>query len=694
MKSQPNSRRRFKWLVNLTMTNLFKLPTPADFPSSIDLVCVFSDCSRIVMTSGNRVFLQIIDQREFEWIVNGNPTACVWLSEDVACLGFDTGDILCVKVDGCIVFECLYLDAAVQALRVSRKGIGGQEDISLWILFDGGLLFSVPFTHIFGVDKEVTSITKFKLVDYPEVNDFLVLPFTQTFSTYENEVVGTHSVIISGYQPTLSVYNICPETTDQEFGKLTGYVKSKVGGMLSKTFFSFFNSGVTETQATSNEQPAGYIPLRPVINFEDEKRRILRLSIDPSGKFVAGADGLARVLLFDRRTARVIRLWKGVRDATMAWIECALKNDSIASTSHTKIVLCLAIYAPKIGILQIYKMAHGPCLRTIPVGLSCKVCTVFGSSCRPNALADSASSALGYEHECMDGNRDYANHEFAKCGLIRFSSTSIDIKLVDPYEISTSDVEEADLNREFQLPMEKLEIRDIKHEAVNVPEHEKLLSAKRILDDCGKKKRVSVDDEATLKSVISMITSFEALDEVLYLVSFYECTTNWIGGENLGLGVASIKRDSEEARFSVGFHKLLLQRCQEVLHEVERVEKNVESQNSRFYSDKVRRSDLLKREIYLRSLLIPAYEGLCELSTGSTYNSSFTEEDSRLMSLDSLPTDVQSIMKINSGRAEAVSWMIRCVRKKFAAEQCFSNFVSIAGFSYLSFSILFSCRFR
>jgi hypothetical protein len=41
------------------------------------------------------------------------------------------------------------------------------------------------------------------------------------------------------------------------------------------------------------------------------------------------------------------------------------------------VTLCLAIYGPQIGLLSLYAMKHGGCLRTIPVGPQAQIMTIF-----------------------------------------------------------------------------------------------------------------------------------------------------------------------------------------------------------------------------------------------------------------------------------------------------------------------------
>ncbi|KAG2484394.1 hypothetical protein HYH03_016809 [Edaphochlamys debaryana] len=55
--------------------------------------------------------------------------------------------------------------------------------------------------------------------------------------------------------------------------------------------------------------------------FRDDGRTVLGLAPAPHGSLVAGVDGLGRVLLVEAGQLLVSRMWKGYRDAQVAWLE-------------------------------------------------------------------------------------------------------------------------------------------------------------------------------------------------------------------------------------------------------------------------------------------------------------------------------------------------------------------------------------
>lgn len=307
----------------------------------------------------------------------------------------------------------------------------------------------------------------------------------------------TKRLIIIGGQPTMSVFLIDFWTIlTQERKRIKQEASSTLSSSsLTKSFFSIVQSftgssgssgggnssngnGATDDDAQSDaanvvQTLVAKKRARELATFavliSDEKRRMIRLSLDPLGVLCACADGLGRVTLFDlvhvhhghhhakpfitspqmatgssistKKTRQnsngqaddaaamsaavaaggtnqqqllAIRLWKGVRDAHFGWIiesdtataELLRARASSMSTtnshsqkhssasyfhSHAALsahddgsnptsgsgnsppMLRLAIFAPQLGLVSVYQMRNGPCVRVIPVGFNVKM---------------------------------------------------------------------------------------------------------------------------------------------------------------------------------------------------------------------------------------------------------------------------------------------------------------------------------
>jgi len=296
----------------------------------------------------------------------------------------------------------------------------------LWILYESGYLISIPMQQL--LQGQLDGLVKFKLVEDSPVHDFVFLPFLYSSSIFEvPDKRISHTVLISGMNAALSVYNIGGPPQFQNIGKLAGYVKERVSTVISKTITSFFFSSSAKAESITD---ADHTTLTSSLDFEDSKRRILRLSMEPTcGKLVAAADSLGRVTLYDTRLNTIIRIWKGVRDARLAWTQVNqskhdYKNDDeflerLGKTNSDLLPysnsIALAIYAPQVGLVSLYAMRHGPCLRCIPVGLQCHIFTAFETA---------ASGQI-----------------FPRCYLLKGESTNLVCSVIDPLERDDTDID-------------------------------------------------------------------------------------------------------------------------------------------------------------------------------------------------------------------------------------------------------------
>jgi hypothetical protein len=93
--------------------------------------------------------------------------------------------------------------------------------------------------------------------------------------------------------------------------------------------------------------------------FDDSRRQALNVSIAPTCTLCAVADNKGRVLLVDLRSGRVVRLFKGVRDAQCAWLRLDDGEDS----------LYLAILAPQRKQIRVWRCRFGGCAAAFTVEL-------------------------------------------------------------------------------------------------------------------------------------------------------------------------------------------------------------------------------------------------------------------------------------------------------------------------------------
>jgi hypothetical protein len=247
----------------------------------------------------------------------------------------------------------------------------------------------------------------FQLSDIQVAHDMVIFPYFDTAeSIWEHweeveEQQQRVKIFVSGFQSASALYALdLPQVLKQARLK-QNKDSSNNSSSLSKTFFSMVSAAITTKGSNSGSsktvkdertwnRSVRCSVLTASSSFIDTKRRILRISIDPYSTLIAGADTLGRVTLYDLQGECAIRIWKGVRDAYLGW--CIDDDSELTPSSSTaslptllnnkdtkisSLSLNLIIFAPLLGLVSVYKMKHGPCIRVIPVGLSCRLIPLF-----------------------------------------------------------------------------------------------------------------------------------------------------------------------------------------------------------------------------------------------------------------------------------------------------------------------------
>lgn len=150
------------------------------------------------------------------------------------------------------------------------------------------------------------------------------------------------SLVTIGEEPFVGLYH----ASDSSNGSLIDTVASAVMNK-AMTFIPFASSG---------PPPPTNINVAERLGIYDQPRGALSGALSPDRKFIAIADSLARVMIIDIEAMLVLRIWKGYRNAQCAWL--SVSED--ASNHQSKRSLCLVIYAPKRGLLEVWKVVNGP----------------------------------------------------------------------------------------------------------------------------------------------------------------------------------------------------------------------------------------------------------------------------------------------------------------------------------------------
>lgn len=173
--------------------------------------------------------------------------------------------------------------------------------------------------------------------------------------------------------------------------------RSLVGAILSKVVPATFSTISSlskmiwrseQSPKKSEPKPQSFARASPLTCLKDHPRKGERLTLSPSGSLAAITDSLGRILLLDTQALVVVRLWKGYRDASCVFMEMLVNKDAATSSAYYAPVksdycLCLAIHAPRKGIIEVWQMRTGPRLLTIQCAKGSKMLQPtyrFGSS--------------------------------------------------------------------------------------------------------------------------------------------------------------------------------------------------------------------------------------------------------------------------------------------------------------------------
>ncbi|KAE8706103.1 hypothetical protein F3Y22_tig00110403pilonHSYRG00013 [Hibiscus syriacus] len=163
---------------------------------------------------------------------------------------------------------------------------------------------------------------------------------------------------------------------------LVGTILSKVMPATFSTIASF-SKMVWRSEPTPNRKPEeklqSFAQASPLTCLKDYPRKGEKLTLSPSRTLAAITDSLGRILLLDTQALVVVRLWKGYRDANCFFMEMLVnRDDKPPNSSHhapgkSDYCLCLAIHAPRKGIIEVWQMRTGPRLLALPCAKGCRL---------------------------------------------------------------------------------------------------------------------------------------------------------------------------------------------------------------------------------------------------------------------------------------------------------------------------------
>ncbi|KAL9236469.1 hypothetical protein vseg_011137 [Gypsophila vaccaria] len=333
-------------------------------------------------------------------------SAVEWLVFDhvrVLAVGTSSGYLLIFSIDGHLIHKQIIYPARILKLRVRGTKNDMSHDLSneeVCVVMDGVVArfegsdlqnmlqrwfqetqtwdqkqkkgevdeFDNPFER---VPYQVWSVNKYGACADAAITGVMPPPLMELESSHHY-----YRAVTIGNGAVISAYRL----SENKSRSFVGAVLSKVVPATFSTIASLSKLIWRSDQSSPNKpepKPQSFARASPLTSLKDPPRRGEKLTLSPSGTLAAITDSLGRILLLDTQALVVVRLWKGYRDANCLFMEMLVNKDS-ASTSHREheksdYCLCLAIHAPKKGIIEIWQMRTGPRIRAIQCAKGSKI---------------------------------------------------------------------------------------------------------------------------------------------------------------------------------------------------------------------------------------------------------------------------------------------------------------------------------
>ncbi|KAF5208214.1 Rab3 gtpase-activating protein non-catalytic subunit [Thalictrum thalictroides] len=197
-----------------------------------------------------------------------------------------------------------------------------------------------------------------------------------------------YCAVTIGEDAVLSAYRLSENRNRSIVGAILSKVVPAAFSTISSVSRMIWRSEKPSTKK-AEEKPQPFAKASSLTCLKDDPRKGEKLTLSPGGTLAAITDSLGRILLLDTRALVVVRIWKGYRNARCLFMEMLVGRDTVASSSSYRELsksdycLCLAIHAPRKGIVEVWQMRIGPRLLAIQCAKGSKIMQPtprFGSS--------------------------------------------------------------------------------------------------------------------------------------------------------------------------------------------------------------------------------------------------------------------------------------------------------------------------
>ncbi|XP_057539921.1 uncharacterized protein LOC130817951 [Amaranthus tricolor] len=335
-------------------------------------------------------------------------TAIEWLVFDdirVLAIGTSSGYFLIYSLDGGLIHKQIIYPARILKLRVRGTKKDNAHDISneevcvvmdgVIARFDGSDLqnmlqrwFQETQTDFWDLKRkrrelddfedsfekvpyQVWSVNKYGACADAAITGIMPPPLMELESSHRY-----YRAVTIGSDAVISAYRL----SEDKNRSLVGAILSKVVPATFSTIASFSKLLWRSDKSLPKKiepKPQPFARAASLTCLKDPPRKGEKLTLSPSGTLAAITDSLGRILLLDTQALVVVRLWKGYRDANCLFMEMLVNKDSVSTSYHehrkSDYSLCLAIHAPRKGIIEVWQMRTGPRILTIQCAKGSKI---------------------------------------------------------------------------------------------------------------------------------------------------------------------------------------------------------------------------------------------------------------------------------------------------------------------------------
>ncbi|RCN45527.1 hypothetical protein ANCCAN_08456 [Ancylostoma caninum] len=169
-------------------------------------------------------------------------------------------------------------------------------------------------------------------------------------------IVSYNEAISSAAPPLYSMYLYTSDRVFSTFAWTTDADRKKIWSEAIKYGKSFVPHFGFRDMLGISSAPRKKIPIAQESHIVTtrgvlgDSRLAIEVALEAQRGLVAIVDHVARVVLIDVLNRQIIRIWKGYRDATVAWVTSVNNNQS---------ALFLAIFAPRRALLEVWNVQSG-----------------------------------------------------------------------------------------------------------------------------------------------------------------------------------------------------------------------------------------------------------------------------------------------------------------------------------------------